>query len=287
MVLSAAALLVSSAAGGTPGSYQERGAILTFTRDDIEFESDGYPEDLEGTQICTLCGILGGENTFWLILKGKGFCEYDLDGRPLRIVGFPVVRRVGPSSRDIVTPEGICVLRDKGGRWRKRMSFQVYSFADSAWSAPVRIPDSPQFTSPRGAMHLVVRDGDVWIFDSMKKLGIPISRGGRYLTAIDTKDIEAMNPDYCGPAAVNGSGLVMYAADVSLDQFVDYRIVDGSGGILGMLRMISGTVGKGPGNREMGARQRWAILGDGTVLKLRTRVRGEPDDKVEVIRWAP
>jgi hypothetical protein len=40
-------------------------------------------------------------------------------------------------------------------------------------------------------------------------------------------------------------------------------------------------------DREASPHDSWAILIDGSVLQVRTFVYGEPDDRIEVVRWAP
>ncbi|MCK4304535.1 MAG: hypothetical protein KAY24_09880 [Candidatus Eisenbacteria sp.] len=287
--LAGVALLVSGSADGVPVSYQEKGAVLTFTRDNMDFVSDAYPDALEGTQLCTVCGILGGENTVWLILPWEiGLQEYDLHGRPGRVVPYPVIRNIGPFTRFFARAEGVYVLRDKGGRRPDRLSFQVYSFADSAWSNPVQIPGASQFTPARDALGFTVKDGEVWIVDYLKPMGIRISRGASPLMTIDAAGPTAMDPMVRRPAALNGTGVRMYSIDREWGKYVQYEIVDAGGDVMGTLRWEPrGTRDERASNRESVRRPGWAILVDATVLKLDVSVRREPDDKIQIMRWAP
>jgi hypothetical protein len=288
--------------GEAAPSYVESGPILTLTRENLPLESDALPEHLEGTQVCTVGWLLGGRDTFWL-WHGQHYHEYDLAGSELRNIPMPSgeeTQQLGAVISAFLAENGIYVLWERHAGASDRLSVQFHSFADGTWAGPVRIPNSVRFESDRtGVLYLrwaanrsrffVSSHGEVWIRYPGKELGIRISEGGLLRSAIDTMDVVPAPPVLARTSSdtPSRSGPCMRVAGGQHRDYRDYEVLSGAGDVLGRLHWIvprdeSGDILQ---NREILCGPRWAILDDGTILELRLDIRGQPSDKIKVVRW--
>jgi hypothetical protein len=303
-LLSASGAGCQDTRGGAPApsEYRQQGAVLTLTRADMRFASDDIGDGpREGTFVYSLGGILGGEKTFWLLRDG--LWEYDLQGNQLGVIPFPEPNKLGWAESFLATAEGIYILQNRGWNWRSdrpnetRLSYELFSFAESKWLGPIRIPDVVAFAHTMSTIELTVRGGEVLIVDTYKGLGVPISSGGKHCDPVvhgGPRDLGSRTIPV--DAAANGSGLVLVCKG-GKDHFdedrgvviehIDYDIVDGAGVVVGSLRDQFPPPAERRPCREDTPLLSWAILADGTVLQLEISIYGEPDDAIRVIRWAP
>jgi hypothetical protein len=260
--------------------YTERGAILTLTRADVDFVAGSS----EGELMCTICGILACNDHFWLVERGTlGLREFDKAGHLTRVVPYPQYSRLSGSILSLLAmPEGLYALSAWRPDWPgRRLSLRFYDLATESWSDPIHVPDAFQVAG--NALGLTEKDGEVWACDT-RRICIPLSAEGLPLSAIDSASVvqdAALYPH----DAVNPVGLRMMLTGAKGHRAF-YAVANDEGSLIATLeRDYGGDTRKCSTPREYPTGPFWAVLADSTILELRSCVRGQSDDKVQVIAW--
>lgn len=294
--------------------YHPTGTVLTLDRENFHFELDDYSTiHLEGEEVASVWSIYGSEATYWLGC-GDTFREYDLEGHLLRTIpSLPAETeraelRLGVREDFLFTKD--VLFRVSKPRNIDAWFVSVYDFKTLQWThqGPLRLgtaldrydDDGRRRLVPIQTRYLAVKDQWLTLIHPLGGSEVklcPLGREGREFYVPDSTSVGPNTTflnDHKGvfPEAKNarGSWIRHRRTDLgsgplfrSADAFTEYDVLDESGATIGWLRRQDFST---EATIESPAEPCWALLGDGTVLEVRTLVRREPDDAVTVVRWS-